>query len=75
LGWIHYFQRPHIMQAIGQFQHDYTRVFGHGQQHLAYRLRTLALFHLPCLLTTLLIILNLLQYHVRHSQGGFLSSG
>src|SRR5438128_1154574 len=65
LGWIHYFQGPHIVQAIGQFRHYYTWILSHGQQHLAYRLRTLPLFHLSCLLTTLLIILNLLQYHIQ----------
>ena len=55
---IHDGQRAHIMETIRQLEHNHAGVLGHSQQHLAYRLRALAPFHLFRLLTALLFYLG-----------------
>lgn len=30
----HKFHRPHIMQPVGQFYHNYADILGHRQKHL-----------------------------------------
>ena len=52
------------METIRQLEHNHAGVLGHSQQHLAYRLRSLAVFKVPYLLRPLIIVLGLFDHGI-----------